>query len=82
MILFMNQILYNASGKTSGPLPIDKLVKFFAICMIVFGLILFGEGTYNLFAVHSDDDIIVDNTAPNIAFSKDRKYCDYFCYSQ
>lgn len=71
MILFMNQILYNASGKTSGPLPIDKLVKFFAICMIIFGLILFGEGTYKLFAVNSGDTTSIDYSVPNVEFSKD-----------
>lgn len=80
MILFMNQILYTANGKTSGPLPIDKLVKFFAICMIVFGVILFGEGTYNLFAVNPGNDTILDNTIPNIEFAKDRKCRNYFDY--
>ncbi len=51
----MNQILYTAEGKTSGPLPIKTIVKFFAICLIVLGVIFMGESAYSLFSFNSQD---------------------------
>lgn len=67
----MNQILYTSNGKPSGPLPIKKVVKFFAVCMIILGIILFVEGTYNLFSVNLSDNKNLDNTVPQITFAKD-----------
>ncbi len=55
-------------GKLLGPLPIETIVKFFAIALIVLGVIFFGEGTYGLFAVNFDNDAEIDNTIPKIEF--------------
>ncbi len=51
----MNQILYTAEGKTSGPLPIQTIIKFFAICLIVLGVIFIGQSAYSLFSFNSPD---------------------------
>lgn len=49
----MNQILYTADGKTGGPLPIQTIIKFFAICMIVLGVIFIGDAAYSLFSFNT-----------------------------
>lgn len=48
----MNQILAteNKKKKSSGPIEIKKIVRFFAITMVIFGIILIGEGSYNIYA--------------------------------
>ena len=68
----MNQILYTSNGKPSGTLPVKVVSRFFAISLIVFGTILFGEASYALF--QPDDSITqtVDLSVPQINFAKDR----------
>lgn len=67
----MNQILYTSSGKPSGPLPIQTIVRFYAICMIILGVVFFGKATYDLFAVSFASSAELDNTVPNIEFARD-----------
>lgn len=47
--------------------------------MIILGIILFGDGTYHLFAYSFGNNIEIDNTRPDIQFAKDRKYFNYIC---
>lgn len=56
-----------------GPLPIQTIVKFFAICMIVVGIILLGEGAFSLFSSDGSSDSGINDTIPSIDFAKDRQ---------
>lgn len=57
--------------KLIGPLPIQTIVKFFAFCLIVLGIIFIVDGAYFLFSPNISDNVEVDNTVPVIQFSKD-----------
>lgn len=56
----MNQILYVGDNKNNGPVAVKSVIKFFAIIIIIFGIILIGEGTYSMYKG------IVANTGNNI----------------
>ena len=45
----MNQILYVGDNKNNGPVAEKSVIKFFAIVIIIFGIILIGEGTYSMY---------------------------------
>ena len=49
----MNQILEvgttSNKGRTKAPVEIGKIIKFFAISMIIFGLFMVGSGTYAMY---------------------------------
>ena len=45
----MNQILYVGDNKNNGPVAVKSVIKFFAIVIIIFGIILIGEGTYSMY---------------------------------
>lgn len=46
----MNQILQvQESKKNSNPIDTKKVVLFFAVCLIIFGLILLGQGAYKIY---------------------------------
>lgn len=45
----MNQILYTGNKKNKGPLSIQAVGRIFAIMIILFGLILVGQGSYAIF---------------------------------
>ena len=58
----MNQILYVDENKGNGPIAIKSIVKFFAIVIIVFGIILIGKGSYAIYKnieINSGDNIPV-----------------------
>ena len=58
----MNQILYVGENKGNGPKAIKSIVKFFAIVIIVFGIILMGKGSYAIYKnieINSGDNIPV-----------------------
>ncbi len=58
----MNQILYMGENKENGPIAIKSIVKFFAIVIIVFGIILIGKGSYAIYKnieINSGDNIPV-----------------------
>lgn len=57
----MNQILY-VENKKSGPIEIKKVALFFSIAVILFGVILIGEGSYALFNNQKDNQNPVVNT--------------------
>ena len=39
----------NNSYKSSGPIEIEKIARFFAIVLIVFGIIMVGSGSYSMY---------------------------------
>lgn len=43
----MNQILY--TGKTNKPSSLNSIIRFFAVCLILLGLIFIGKGSYALY---------------------------------
>ena len=45
----MNQILYVGDNKNNGPVAVKSVIKFFAIVILIFGIILIGEGTYSMY---------------------------------
>ena len=51
----MNQILMVENQKkkrnrsSSGPVEIEKIVRFFAIALIVFGIFFIGHGSYAIY---------------------------------
>lgn len=47
----MNQILYVGENKGNGPIAIKSIVKFFAIVIIAFGIILIGKGSYAIYKI-------------------------------
>ena len=58
----MNQILYVGENKGNGPKAIKSIVKFFAIVIIAFGIILIGKGSYAIYKnieINSGDNIPV-----------------------
>lgn len=58
----MNQILYVSENKGNGPIAIKSIVKFFAIVIIAFGIILIGKGSYAIYKnieINSGDNIPV-----------------------
>ena len=58
----MNQILYVGENKGNGPIAIKSIVKFFAIVIIAFGIILIGKGSYAIYKnieINSGDNIPV-----------------------
>lgn len=54
----MNQILY-VENKKGQPADIKKVIIFFAVAIIIFGLILLGQGSYVMFFKNNNDvDVI------------------------
>lgn len=65
----MNQILYTEpSKKTKGPVEIKKIVLFFSIAIIIFGIILLGQGSYAIYKQKEESKI--NNTIPNIQIDR------------
>lgn len=50
----MNQILFVQDKRKSNPADTKKIVLFFAVTMIIFGLILFGQGVYGTYKSYAD----------------------------
>lgn len=53
----MNQILFIQDKTRSNPQDTKKIVLFFAITLIVFGLILSGQGVYAMYQNHADQQL-------------------------
>lgn len=51
----MNQILYVQGKKGKGPVGIKNIVRFFSIAIILFGLILLGQGSYGMYKNMSEN---------------------------
>lgn len=67
----MNQILYTSENRTKGPLPIKTVVRFFAIAIIVLGIIFIGQSAYSMFTSNTPEDSGIATTNPVIEFAKD-----------
>lgn len=65
----MNQILY--TGKTGGPASIKSIVRFFAISIIILGVIFIGEGSYALYENDKLTREVIDTTVPEISFEQE-----------
>lgn len=61
----MNQILYiqKDNKRKGGTIEVNKIIKFFTISLIVFGVILLGEGVYGTFK-NAEMRQIIDNAVP------------------
>lgn len=58
----MNQILQVQENKrNSSPADTKKVVLFFAVCLIVFGLILLGQGAYNVYLAKANEKVNPQN---------------------
>lgn len=61
----MNQILYTeTSNKSKGPIEIKKIILFFSIAIILFGIILLGQWGYGKYKKERENKI--NNTVPSI----------------
>ena len=67
----MNQIL-QTENKKSGPIEINKVVLFFAIAIIILGIILIGQGSYAMIVgtKEKDKQEIPNNVAPEVNIHK------------
>ena len=66
----MNQILYKQKQKKNSTIEINKIVLFFSIAMIVFGVVLLGEGVYGSYKNGVMQDAI-DNAVPVAALDRE-----------
>ena len=66
----MNQILYIQKEKKNSTIEISKIVRFFTIAIIVFGVIMLGEGVYGAFK-NSEMRKIIENTSPIISLDRE-----------
>lgn len=67
----MNQILQTENNKSKGPIEINKIVKFFAIAILIFGLILIGLGLYSHISNNAKQQTIVQkNLKPDVDVTK------------
>ena len=71
----MNQILYveKKQNKKQTTLEIDKILKFFAIALLVFGVAFVGEGTYATIK-NSEYTKQIANTAPVASIEREGQY--------
>lgn len=72
----MNQILQvqeRKNKKTSKPLDTKKIVLFFAICIIIFGLIMLVEGAYSIYQNKSNEKVN-PSTGPGTASPQEPEY--------
>lgn len=67
----MNQILYVQKEKKKGStVEINKILLFFSISIIVFGLIMLGEGVYGAYK-NGEMRQVIENTTPTIALDRE-----------
>ena len=64
----LNQILYTG-GKQKGPIEINKIIKFFAIVIIIFGIIIAGQAVYRMLNNKAEEQTPV-NTEPSVEISQ------------
>lgn len=67
----MNQILQTENKKQSGPVDIKKIIIFFAIAIIIFGVVLICVGSYAMITgtkkpERPEDNPQVENTVPEV----------------
>lgn len=62
----MNQIL-QTENKKSGPVEINKIVMFFAAAIIIFGIVLVGQGSYAMITgTKEEDNTQIENPVPEV----------------
>ena len=67
----MNQILYEQKTKRkTSTIEIHKIVLFFSIAIIVFGLVLLGEVVYGAYK-NGEMREVIENTTPTIALDRE-----------
>lgn len=67
----MNQILYVQKEKKKGStIEINKIILFFSISIIVFGLVILGEGVYGAYK-NGEMRQVIENTTPTIALDRE-----------
>ena len=66
----MNQILYVQKEKKSNTIEISKIIRFFTIAIIVFGVVMLGEGVFGAFK-NSEMRQIIENTSPIVSLDRD-----------
>jgi len=64
-VFLLNQILFINDGKGNGT-DIKKIIKFFAIVVIVFGLIMCGQGSYSIAQKSKEKNSIPDLSVQNL----------------
>ena len=72
----MNQILQvqeKKNKKTSKPIDTKKIVLFFAICIIIFGVIMLVEGAYNVYQNKANEKVN-PSTGPETASPSEPEY--------
>src|SRR5699024_8930851 len=67
----MNQILYTGKGKTHGPASLKSILRFFAISLIIFGVIFIGDGSYALYQNEVIRKSSIDESVPEISFEQE-----------
>lgn len=66
----MNQILFVEDKKRNNPEDTKKIVLFFAVIIIVFGLILFGQGVYGVYKDHQNSSVKEESETTQINLSQ------------
>lgn len=66
----MNQILFIQNKKRNNPKDTKKIVLFFAVAIIVFGLILFGQGVYGVYKNNENKNVKEEEEATKIQLSQ------------
>ena len=66
----MNQILYVQKEKKNSTIEINKIILFFSIAVIVFGVVMLGEGVYGAYKNGVMQDAI-DNAVPVAALDRE-----------
>lgn len=65
----MNQIL-QTENKKSGPVEINTVVMFFAIAMIILGVVLVGQGSYAMITGTKEETPQIENTVPEVSIER------------
>lgn len=66
----MNQILFIQNKKRNNPKDTKKIVLFFAVAIIVFGLILFGQGVYGVYKNNENKNVTEEVETTKIQLSQ------------
>ena len=66
----MNQILFIQNKKRNNPTDTKKIVLFFAVAIIVFGLILLGQGGYGVYKNNENNNVTEEVETTKIQLSQ------------
>ena len=74
----MNQILQVQEEKkrsNNNPMDTKKIVLFFAVCLIIFGIVLLGEGAYSLY-INTTNQKVTPATPDGAGTVQDPEYVE------